>query len=138
MKRIALAFGLVVAGGFFSCAAPDRDCLYQTSTLQALLEGVYDGETTCGEVRRAGDTGIGTFDALDGEMVLLDGVVYAVREDGKVYRIPDAQGTPFACSTATRSRSSFLMAAAVAFPSRMRAVIGLPSRATGHHCSRPG
>jgi len=77
----------------------NRDVLFQTSTLGALLEGVYDGHTTCGELKRHGDFGIGTFDALDGEMVVLGGKVYQVRADGKVYSPKDSLGTPFAVVT---------------------------------------
>ncbi len=70
--------------------------IYQYSTLQALIEGVYDGEKTLEELRRQGDFGIGTFNALDGEMILLDGVFYQVRADGMVYQPPPQTRTPFA------------------------------------------
>jgi acetolactate decarboxylase len=87
---------LVLAG----CAAPaDREVLVQTSTINALLEGLYDGETTLAWLGRRGDFGIGTFDALDGEMVLAGGVFYQVRADGKVYRPGPQTTTPFAAVT---------------------------------------
>jgi acetolactate decarboxylase len=70
--------------------------VYQYSTLQALIEGVYDGERTLEELRRQGDFGIGTFNALDGEMILLDGEFYQVRADGLVYRPSLETRTPFA------------------------------------------
>ena len=53
-----------------------RDTVSQTSTITALLEGCYDGVETCGALKERGDLGIGTFDRLDGEMILLDGAVY--------------------------------------------------------------
>ena len=84
--------GLVLAG----CAGPSRNTVFQTSTIDALLAGVYDGDLSLRELRRQGDFGIGTFDDLDGEMVLLDGQFYQVRADGRVYA-PDPDGeTPFA------------------------------------------
>jgi acetolactate decarboxylase len=46
-----------------------------------------------------GDFGLGTFDNLDGEMVVLDGAIYQVRSDGKVAKIVDDVGTPFAVVT---------------------------------------
>ncbi|MCP4899082.1 MAG: acetolactate decarboxylase [bacterium] len=70
--------------------------VYQVSTLQALLAGMYDGQMTLGELKRHGGFGIGTFDALDGEMVVRDGVVYQVRFDGTVAQPPDSTTTPFA------------------------------------------
>ncbi len=77
----------------------NRDVLFQTSTIGALLEGVYDGHITCKELKKHGDFGIGTFDALDGEMVVLGGKVYQVRADGKAYSPKDSLGTPFAVVT---------------------------------------
>ena len=50
--------------------------------MTALLDGIYDGEMTIGELLGKGNFGIGTFDALDGEMIILDGVCYQLRGDG--------------------------------------------------------
>jgi len=49
--------------------APQRPIhkVYQSSTINALLEGVYDGDMTYGQHRRHGDFGIGTFNALGGD-----------------------------------------------------------------------
>jgi acetolactate decarboxylase len=68
----------------------------QYSTLSALLEGVYDGEMTVGELKKQGNYGIGTFNALDGELVMADGECYKVTSDSKVQKVPDADKTPFA------------------------------------------
>ena len=56
--------------------------LYQSSTMGALLDGVYDGDVTIAEILRHGDFGLGTFNHLDGEMVILDGICYHLRADG--------------------------------------------------------
>ena len=56
--------------------------VYQTSTMGALLDGVYDGDVTIAELLRHGDFGLGTFNHLDGEMLVLDGVCYQLRGDG--------------------------------------------------------
>jgi acetolactate decarboxylase len=78
--------------------APHRSAheVYQSSTINALLEGVYDGDMTCGQLRRHGDFGIGTFNALDGEMIGFDGHFWQIRGDGRVHPVPDAYKTPFA------------------------------------------
>ena len=73
--------------------------LYQTSTMTALLGAVYDGETTMAELVRHGDFGIGTFDALDGELILLDGVVHRFRDEGAAELVQPDVKTPFACAT---------------------------------------
>jgi acetolactate decarboxylase len=77
----------------------DADVLSQVSTIDALLDGVYDGTVSCGELKQLGNFGIGTFDALEGEMVVLDGEVYQVKTDGVAYRVDDSEKTPFATVT---------------------------------------
>ena len=85
--------GLALLSGW-GCATGNR--LTQTSTIDALLAGVYDGEMSCGELLGHGDFGIGTFDHLDGEMVVLDGTIYQVKIDGRVYQPSKNLKTPFA------------------------------------------
>ena len=51
----------------------NRDVLYQVSLLQSLANGDYTGSVTVGELKQHGDIGIGTFDRLNGEMIMLDG-----------------------------------------------------------------
>jgi acetolactate decarboxylase len=60
------------------------------------MQGVFDGVEPIGDLRKHGDFGLGTFDALDGEMIMIDGVVYQARSDGKVYTPPGSMTTPFA------------------------------------------
>lgn len=74
----------------------ERDILYQVSTFNALLDGLYDGQFTFGELRKYGDTGIGTVAGLDGELVAVDGQFYQVKADGVAYPVDDNMQTPFA------------------------------------------
>jgi acetolactate decarboxylase len=53
-----------------------RDRLYQVSTSSALVEGVCEGAMEVGTLRKYGDLGLGTFEHLDGEMVVVDGRVF--------------------------------------------------------------
>src|SRR5512136_979835 len=106
---IGLAIVLVFAGaGVYSSftklpgtarATGDREVLYQVSTIDALMQGVFDGVQPVGEIRKHGDFGIGPFDALEGEMIVLDGVVYQAKADGHIYTAGDHQTTPFATVT---------------------------------------
>jgi acetolactate decarboxylase len=80
-------------------ATGDREVLYQVSTIDALLQGVFEGFQTVGEIRKRGDFGIGTFEALDGEMIVLDGIVYQAKADGHIYTAADSQTIPFATVT---------------------------------------
>jgi hypothetical protein len=70
--------------------------LFQVSTSGALVQGIYERAVSSTFLLNYGDFGIGTFDNLDGEMVVLDGVIYQVRSDGIVNKIVDDTGTPFA------------------------------------------
>lgn len=73
--------------------------MYQVSTAGAPVEGVNQGAISVGTLRQHGDFGLGTFDGLDGEMVLLDGDVYRVRSDESVDEAEDDALTPFAVAT---------------------------------------
>lgn len=82
-----------------SVVPEDQEILYQVSTIDALMQGVFEGVQPVGEMKKNGDFGIGTFEALDGEMIVLDGVVYQVKADGGVYPVSDSDTTPFATVT---------------------------------------
>ena len=86
-----------------------RDRLYQVSTSSALVEGVSDGAVEIGTLRKYGDLGIGTFEQLDGEMVIVDGRVFQVRCDGTVAEVADTVLTPFATVTRFRADAEVLL-----------------------------
>jgi acetolactate decarboxylase len=73
---------------------------FQTSTLQALADGDWHGHLTVGELRRRGSLGLGTCDALDGEMTVLDGQAWRARANGSIVRVADEERAPFAVVTA--------------------------------------
>jgi acetolactate decarboxylase len=73
--------------------------LFQASTVGALLDGAYEGDVRVGELAEHGDLGLGTFNALDGEMIVLDGIVYRADFEGDVTQAPPATLTPFAAVT---------------------------------------
>ena len=81
----------------FGCShIPHREILYQASTIQALSAGDYDGQITLCELKKHGDFGLGTFQGLEGEMVVLNGLFYQVKVDGRVHLVNTAEGIPFA------------------------------------------
>jgi acetolactate decarboxylase len=85
-----------------SCSRqPDESAraIFQTSTVAALLGGVYDGDMTIAELLTHGDFGLGTFNHLDGEMVVLDGVCFHLHADGSVQVAASGDRTPFAAVT---------------------------------------
>jgi acetolactate decarboxylase len=100
---------LILILGLFctaSTAPASRGVLFQTSTIQALANGVYDGDFTFGDLRKHGDFGLGTFEALDGEMIALDGNFYQIQASGKVRLVSDGEKTPFAEVTFFRTQQT--------------------------------
>jgi acetolactate decarboxylase len=88
----ALALVLLAAAALPARAAE----AYQVSTISALLAGGYDGQTTVGELLRHGGLGLGTFDGVDGEMMILDGKAYRGTVDGRAHPAGEDERTPFA------------------------------------------
>ncbi|MDD4954911.1 MAG: acetolactate decarboxylase [Candidatus Omnitrophica bacterium] len=91
---IAVA-GLLVSltGCLYAAKTKDRVC--QFSTINALMKGLYDTDFNYGQIKKYGSFGIGTFNALDGEMVALDEKFYQVKADGKVYPVDDSMKSGF-------------------------------------------
>ncbi|MCC6135366.1 MAG: acetolactate decarboxylase [Candidatus Contendobacter sp.] len=73
--------------------------VYQCTPINALVEGIYEQKIPFAQIRQHGDFGLGTFDQLDGEMVMLDGQIYQMTADGQVKPVGDQALTPFACVT---------------------------------------
>lgn len=72
-----------------------RESIYQVALLQSLTQGYYDGIITVDELKKHGDIGIGTFEGVNGEMIVLDGVVYQALGDGKVKEADSKETVPF-------------------------------------------
>nr|MCR4922966.1 acetolactate decarboxylase [Lachnospiraceae bacterium] len=73
----------------------DRDTMFQVSLLQGLTLGDYEGSVSVADLKEKGDIGIGTFDGLNGEMIVLDGTVYRADGEGKVEEVEDEELIPF-------------------------------------------
>jgi len=99
IAQLLLVASLLSGTGCSAVMQVDRDAIFQASTIGALMKGIYEGQMTVGELRPYGDFGLGTFEALDGEMVELDGKFYQVKLDGSVYAVPDSIKIPFAAVT---------------------------------------
>lgn len=97
-KKVIILFLCLVlsfARSAFADPDSDRETVYQGSTIEALLAGNYDGVATVKKIRSQGDVGLGTFVGLDGEMIILDGIVYKAAKTGKVTAENDSVQSPF-------------------------------------------
>jgi acetolactate decarboxylase len=77
-------------------AEQPRHELFQTSTVQALLAGAYDGDVTLAEILEHGDLGLGTLNGLDGELIVLDGEAWKAELDCTLTRPERSARTPYA------------------------------------------
>ncbi|WP_435228833.1 acetolactate decarboxylase [Pseudopelagicola sp. nBUS_20] len=86
----------------------------QTGTINALLNGCYEGDITIEELLRHGSDGIGTIQHLDGELIVVRGIAYTARADGSVEVVEPKIKTPFAVLTRFNA-SEFLRVTAQGF-----------------------
>ncbi len=100
MKRVLLIFAAAFLAFSFLASAqgisPDGYRLAQISTINAILAGEYDGVATMRQLIRFGNFGIGTVNAVDGELTLYNGVPYVTKSDGTVVIASNTETTPFA------------------------------------------
>jgi len=93
-----------------------RNSIYLCSPANALVEGIYEEKIPFTEIKEHGDFGIGTFDHLDGEMIMLDGTIYQITGDGQVNEVDENALTPFACVTSYRPLTHDEIGREMAYP----------------------
>lgn len=69
--------------------------MYQVATLQSLMTGYTRAVITVGELMEHGDTGLGTFEDVNGEMIVCDGHCYKAADNGSVTEASPDEGVPF-------------------------------------------
>ena len=97
MKKIFMAALMIFFAVDSIChAIPEqKETINQVALLQSLALGHFDGSISVKDLKTLGDTGIGTFEGLNGEMIVLDGVVYRANENCKINVVDDAVTIPF-------------------------------------------
>lgn len=76
-----------------------ENVLFQYSTINALMLGLYDGEMMLKELKEHGTFGVGTINRIDGEMIILDGEFYQIDSEGELHLLDETTKTPFAVIT---------------------------------------
>ncbi len=95
LKKLVLALLAICIFAGAAMSETKSDTLFQVALLQSLMQGEYDGVITVKDLKHYGDTGIGTFQGVNGEMIALDGKVYRALWDGSVEVAPDNETVPF-------------------------------------------
>ena len=78
--------------------------LFQYGTMAGIMEGAFSGSITLEELLKHGNFGIGTFDGLDGEMIIVDGKIYKTDYYGNSTIQPTSTTTPFASITTFKAK----------------------------------
>lgn len=77
----------------------EHHTIFQVSTSTAVTKGLFKGCAAVADLKSHGDFGLGTFEDLDGELILFEGHAYQARAEGVVSEVPDPTLTPFATVT---------------------------------------
>ncbi|MGQ9427218.1 acetolactate decarboxylase [Gilvimarinus sp. F26214L] len=73
------------------------DALYQLAPAAVLAQGLYEGPTPFADLLRFGDFGLGATNHIDGEIIIVDGIVYqAGHAGGKLRELDPSEKSPFA------------------------------------------
>ena len=75
--------------------------------MNALLLGYTRKVVSVQELLENGDTGLGTFENVDGEMILVDGHCYRAADNGTVTEMPMEKGVPFASVSFLKGNRKF-------------------------------
>ena len=81
--------------------------MYQVATLQALALGYSRAVISTGELLLEGDTGLGTFENVNGEMIVMDGHCYRADQEGNVTEVSPETGVPFAAVARLNGEQTF-------------------------------
>lgn len=92
-----------------SCRNQPPHELYQVSGTKNLLNSHFDGLITLEELRKHGDFGIGTFHALDGELIALNGKFYRLDDNGQALLADKKATLPSASIVHFKETGNFLM-----------------------------
>ncbi len=76
-----------------------QEYIYHYSILSALNDKVYTGNLKIKDLKKHGDLGLGTYNFLEGEMVIVNGTVYKILPEGKIVEAQDNELSPYAMIT---------------------------------------
>ncbi|BDQ57601.1 hypothetical protein EfsSVR2331_17260 [Enterococcus faecalis] len=81
--------------------------VYQHGTLGGLMESLMAGTAEIGTLLTQGDFGIGTLEGSNGEIILLDGILYHANQTGEITILEGEELTPYAAVTRFQEDGAF-------------------------------
>lgn len=118
IQRILVNSFAMVLLAIVSCSSPTKESniavkpkatFYQYNIWAAFVNKVFDGNLKVSELKEHGNIGLGSFDYLDGELVLLDGKAYRVTEDGTISEGKDDDEIVYADACFFKSDTSMIL-----------------------------
>lgn len=106
IKQIILASILAIM--LLGCGA-QKDQIFQASTIVELMRGNYDGIITLKKLKHFGNFGIGTLNALDGELILVAGKAYQAKAGGRLNPAKNYFKSPFAMVTKFKPQQTLIL-----------------------------
>ncbi|KAB2841222.1 MAG: acetolactate decarboxylase, partial [Melioribacteraceae bacterium] len=85
------------------------DNIYQYGTMQKFLNREFEGTLTIKDLKTHGDFGLGTYNSVDGEMVVSDGKVYRIKTTGEAQEVGDSEISPFTVVKFFKADTSFVL-----------------------------
>ncbi|MGB8490151.1 MAG: acetolactate decarboxylase [Bacteroidales bacterium] len=114
MKKLFLLIPVLI---LIECSSDRKDVIFHYSVLKALDNGVLEGNMKIGELKKHGDFGLGTFNKLNGEMIILDQVVYRISPEGKIMQPDDQALVPYSVVTFFNQEDSLFMSGGITYQS---------------------
>lgn len=113
MKKVLLLIPVLFLIG---CSSEKEDMIFHYSVLKALDNGILEGNMKVGDLKEHGDFGLGTFNKLNGEMIILDHVVYRLSPEGKIMQPDDETLIPYSVITFYHQDDTLSMSGDINYP----------------------
>jgi acetolactate decarboxylase len=121
------------------CSSNETDMIFHYSVLKALDNGVLEGNMRLAELKKHGDLGLGTFNKMNGEMIIMDHVVYRISPEGKVVQPADETLIPYSLITFYSQDDTLSMSGEINYQSLRTYMEGkFPSRNLFYACRISG
>ena len=86
---LLIIFGCAASIPGYAQVSEPKGTLFQVSTVTGLERGLFYPVTTVGQMKQHGNIGVGAFEGMDGELLILDGKAYNAMYSGKVVPVED-------------------------------------------------